>query len=208
MPEKAIAPRRRRDKEVRQGEILDAAFDVFARDGFAAARVDEIAERAGVSKGTVYLYFATKEALFEGVVRSHIGAALDQIAVQSSREHLSHEARLRATLRASYTLLAGSKIRNIVIMLIGEGGRFPQLVEFYFNNVIVRSRSIIAKVVNDGVADGVFRPISVEAFPQLIIGPGVMGAIWAQHFQRLSPIDLDDLYEAHMDLLLNGLLKK
>lgn len=160
-----------------------------------------------MSKGTVYLYFKTKEAIFEGVVRRYIASTLAGIAEQATRKQLSHEARLRATLRSAYKLFTGPDIRKIVIMIVGEGDRFPELVDYYYENVIARGRDVVSSVIKDGIEAGEFRPIPVDAFPQIVIGPGVMGALWAHHFNRLSPLDLDDLYEAHMELLMGGLRK-
>ncbi|MGF1544194.1 MAG: TetR/AcrR family transcriptional regulator [Parvularculaceae bacterium] len=190
---------------MREAEIVEAAFAVFARDGFAAAKVEAVAELAKVSKGTVYVYFETKEALFEAVVRNYILASIEEVAAGARDAGLNHEDRLRAVLSGAYRLFAGSDIRKIIVMLIGEGGRFPQLLDFYHDVVLVRAREILARVVRDGVEAGAFRDAPVDKFPHLVMGPGMMGAIWTHHFNRLSPVDLDELYEAHVDLLLNGL---
>lgn len=195
----------RKDAETRQAEIVAAAFKVFARDGLAAAKVDAIAEEARVSKGTVYTYFKTKEEVFEAVVRTHIQTALENTVAGAISNDMSHEERLRAVLGGAYRLFAGSDIRKIVTLLVGEGGRFPKLVKFYHDNVLARGRAIVSAVVREGVNAGAFRDIPVEDYPQIIMGPAMMGAIWAQHFHKYSPVDLEKLYEAHVDLLLEGL---
>lgn len=197
--------RRRKDKETREAEIVDAAFHVFTESGFAAAKIEDVAARAKVSKGTVYVYFETKEALFEEVIRTYILASLDKTIASLSSVSRCHEERLRFILRRVYTLLAGRDIRKILIMLIGEGSRFPQLIKYYHDTVMMRARSMIGGIVRDGINDGVFRDIPVEDFPQLVVGPSLAGAVWAHHFNELTPIDLDKLYEAHIDMLLNGL---
>lgn len=197
--------RKRKDKETREAEIVEAAFQVFAEHGFAAAKIDDVAARAQVSKGTVYVYFDTKEALFEAVIRTYILASLEKTIASLSVMDMSHEDRLRYVLKRAYTMLAGSDIRKIIAMLVGEGSRFPQLIKFYHDNVMVRARAMTAGIIRAGIEDGAFRDIPVEKFPQVIVGPGMMGAIWAHHFNHLSPINLDELYDAHIDLLLNGL---
>ncbi|MEO1028738.1 MAG: TetR/AcrR family transcriptional regulator [Pseudomonadota bacterium] len=201
----AAKTRTRKDAETRQAEIVAAAFKVFTRDGLAGAKVDAIAEEAKVSKGTVYVYYKTKEEVFKAVMMTYIQSALEKTMAGAIREDMGHEERLKAVIGGAYRLFAGSDIRKIITLLVGEGSRFPGLIKFYHDNVLMRGRMVIQTVVRAGVNDGVFRDIPVEEYPQIIMGPAMMGAIWAQHFHKYSPVNLDELYDAHIDLLLEGL---
>ncbi|MEO1658164.1 MAG: TetR/AcrR family transcriptional regulator [Pseudomonadota bacterium] len=198
-------PRKRKDKETRVAEIVEAAFEVFTRDGLSAAKIDDVAERAEVSKGTIYTYFETKEALFEAVVRNYILAALEEAFSKGLAQELSHEERLCQMIKAAYSLFGGTEIRRIMILLVGEGGRFPELLKLYHDIILNRAREVIGQIIGEGIEAGVFRDVPARDFPQIVMGPGMMGAIWAQHFGDLSPLNLDELYDAHIDLLLNGL---
>ena len=115
------------------------------------------------------------------------------------------ENRLRSALKSAYALFAGPDIRRILILLIGEGGRFPGLIKFYQDNILTKGREVISSIIREGIEAGEFREIPIEDYPQIVIGPGMMGAIWAHHFHEYSPLDLEGLYEAHMDLLIRGL---
>lgn len=197
--------RERKSREVREEEILTAAFEIFGRDGFAAAKISDIAERAGVSKGTIYVYYDTKEAIFEGVIRRFIAPMVDRVEEAVIEEAPSHEAALRRAIAIAYEKLAGPEVRAVIIMLMGEGLRFPKLVDIYYEQVVSRASKLIAAVVRAGIEAGEFRDVPVEEFPQLVTGPGMMGAIWKHHFHRHAPLDLKRLQEAHVELLLSGL---
>lgn len=195
---------RTKPREEREDDILHAAFDLFAGQGFAATKIEDIAKQASVSKGTVYLYFKTKEEVFEAVVRHYILSAFDRIAADMQASEMSYKERIKFLLRSAYTLFSGPESK-IVVMLMGEGGRFPHLIEFYYNNVLLRAQGILTAIITEGIEAGEFRDIPAAKFPQAIIGPGLMGAVWKTHFDRFSPLDLDELYEVHIDILLNGL---
>lgn len=200
-------PRRRR-KEERPGEIAAAALSVFAEKGFAAARIDDVAARAGTSKGTVYLYFDTKEALFEAVVREAFLSVLDRAAVAARDPAATCADLLRELMATIYRELVNTERREILRLLIAEAPRFPKLVEFYHREAIGRGKAILRSIVVRGVSTGEFAGGPVAEHPELIIGPAIMTAIWKLVFDPYEPIDAEKAMAAHVDLVLNGLLAR
>jgi AcrR family transcriptional regulator len=199
---------RRRRKEQRPGEIIDAALHEFARRGFAATRLEDVAERAGVTKGTIYFYFKDKEELFKAAARSSLIPALKQIETLSIDFEGSAEDLLRAHFRAVYSLLLKNpRARQIMRLLIAEGPQFPELVDFYYRDVISRGLSVLRRVIERGVVKHEFRRTRVTEFPQVIFGPVMAAMIWTLLMSDTHPIDFDAYARAHLDLVLNGLKK-
>lgn len=200
----AVRPRTK-PREARNEDILNAALELFSRDGFSATRIDDVAERAGISKGTVYLYFKSKEELFEAVVRRFIEPHIENMGTISEQTDLNAEELLRRQVRILYKQIAATNLREILRMLMAEGERFPHLIDYYFDNVISRGFVAIAAVIARGVKEGEFRNIHVEQYPQTIVGPVIMAGIWKSLLERRKELDVDSLYETHIDLLLRGL---
>lgn len=200
----ARAPRRRR-KEARPAELVQAGFQVFARHGFAATRLEDVARQAGVAKGTIYLYFDTKEALFEAVIRQTISPLLDRVEALGQVPGGRMEDLLRLLIGTVYRELVGTERRQIMRMLIAESGRFPHLASFYYRETLARGRSILERVVAQGVASGEFRAGPATRCPEVVLGPAIMAAVWKMVFEAEAPLDLDAFMEAHIDLALNGL---
>ncbi len=198
-------PRRRKD--TRPAELLGAALDVFADKGFAAARMEDIAARAGAAKGTLYLYFPSKEAVFEALVRSLIVPNLDR-AEGIAAEHTGPVGPL---LRQIVSVLAAmiSEGRVVVLprLLIGELYKFPELARFYKAEVVDRGLGLIAGLHRRGVASGEFRPQDSEAVARLVVAPALMMAIWRAVFAPLEtePVEPARVLDAHVDNLLRGL---
>ena len=131
-------PRYRRRKKDRPKEITAAAFDAFAEHGFAATTVDDVAKRAGVSKGLMYLYFKTKEELFKAVVKSVVVRRVDQLILEVETTELSSEAFIRGPLLSFLQKIPGSPVAIVVRLLISEGPRHPDLVDYYYENVVAK----------------------------------------------------------------------
>ena len=187
----------------RQEEILDAAFQVFASHGFEAARIDEVAERAGVAKGTVYLYFRDKEQMFREVVRSLIRRRMDFLSkpMPGPPEDL-----LRALISQMYAnVVRNPKVRAIVRMLVAEGGRFPQLAEIYHREIIMTGMNALREVLKRGTEAKEFKQTKATDFPQILIAPGLLAVIWQLLFGERHPLDLDAYRQAHIEFVLNGL---
>lgn len=200
-------PRWRRRKEDRPQEIVAAALDVFTERGFAAARLEEIAARAGVSKGTLYLYFPNKEELFKAVVRS---AIVPNIAMA---EHLLHDFPgpsmeiLARLLEGIGGRIMASKVGGIPKLMIAEAGNFPDLARFYLDEVIGRGFRVVGAVLERGIARGEFRPVNVGHTVRLVIAPMLMIALWRTSFEPVdgAPLDVAGLLAEHLDHLRRAL---
>jgi len=197
MPE----PRFQRRKEDRPQEITDAAFAAFAEKGYAATRVDDVAKRAGVSKGLLYLYFKTKEELFKAVVRSLVIPRIDALTARIDSADTSAEEFLRGPFLDFVKKMPGSPVAVVIRLLIAEGPKHPDLVKFYWDNVVSRGLATITGLVERGVANGEFRRTQVNEMPHLIIMPVVFSMIFNLLFEEQS-LDTDKLIETHVDMLL------
>lgn len=196
-------PRRRR-KEARPGEIVAAALKEFAERGFAATRLEDVAASAGISKGTIYLYDPTKEALFEAVVREMITPILDRVQVAQSDLDMPCEQMLRVALETLYRQLVATERRQIIRLLIAEAPRFPELVALYHREAVSRGRILLKAIIDRGVATKEFRQGPATRVPEVILGPAIMLAVWKMLFEKIDPMDLDSFLEAHIDLVLHG----
>lgn len=200
-----ICPRKRR-KDARPAEIVEAARQEFVARGFAAAKVEEIAARAGVSKGTVYLYFDTKEALFEAVMRANVLPVIEGAAtLLGSASDMPAPAQLRFLLETMYRELVGTERRKLMQLMIAEGPHFPQLVDFYHREVVRRGMEIVRRLIERGAARGEFDPRGMERHPKLILAPALMAALYTGLFGHRDPLDLDDYAEAHIASALRAL---
>lgn len=199
---------KRDPKAERVSAILAAALEEFYAQGFATARLDAIAERAGIGKGTIYLYFDSKEALFEAAVRSVILPVLEKIERLAGTPQTSAADILKTVITTLYREVIGTEKRRLLRLFIAEGPRFPRLLAFYHGEVISRGMTMIRGILAYGVARGEFRPSPAMDVPQVVIGPAMVGAIWKMLFDELEPLDLDALCKAHLDVMLNGLLQR
>jgi AcrR family transcriptional regulator len=197
----------RRRKEARPEEILAAALESFAERGFAATRLEDVAARAGISKGTLYLYFKSKEELFKAVVRETLLPNLERIeALVGTFEGSS--ALLLEQLLLTISGVLGSRIGAIPKLVIAEAGNFPDLARFYFDEVIRRGLGLIATILRRGIARGEFRPVDVDRAAFCVIGPMLVAALWKNSMEpygEAPPLDAEALARAHLDLLLRGL---
>jgi len=197
MPE----PRFRRRKEDRPDEITAAALQAFAEKGYAATRVDDVAKRAGVSKGLLYLYFKTKEDLFKAVIRSFVVPRIDALRAVIDSSETSSEEFLRGPFLEFAKTLPGSPISILVRLMISEGPKHPDLLQFYWDNVISRGLAAITELLERGVASGEFRRTAINDFPHLFAMPVVFSVIFRLLFEKQSP-DTDKLIEAQVDILI------
>ena len=194
-------PRFRRRPEDRPQEITEAALDAFAEKGYAATRVEEVAKRAGVSKGLLYLYFKTKEELFKAVVRSLVMPRINALIASIDASGLSSEAFLRGPFLDFVKTLPGSPVAVVIRLIIAEGPKHPDLVQFYWDNVVSRGLNTMSELVERGVAAGEFRRTKVNELPHLLIMPVVFSVVFKLLFEKQS-LDTDALIETHVDLLL------
>ncbi|MEM7053802.1 MAG: TetR/AcrR family transcriptional regulator [Pseudomonadota bacterium] len=186
-------------------QIIDAALDVFTRDGFAAARTDAIAEQAGVAKGTLYLYFDSKEAIFREAIRTRMLPVVHQMRDETEQFEGSAEDLLRMQMRNFYHRVIGSERIKILRLMMAEGSRFPDIAEYYFTNVIQVGMQSLRRTVELGIERGEFRRPASELYPISIAGPALMSGIMRMVFDRQIQIDLDQAYESHLDMVLHAL---
>lgn len=194
-------PRYQRRKEDRPKEITEAAFNVFAEHGYASARVEEVAKRAGVSKGLLYLYFKTKEELFKAVIRSVVIRRLDALLKTVDETELSSEAFIRGPLLEFMKRVPGSPVAVVIRLLIAESPRHPDLVDYYWENVVSKGLGAIALCVERGVERGEFRDTAVTQLPQLLVAPMMVSIIWKILFAKRT-LDTDKLMETQIEMLL------
>ncbi len=194
-------PRFRRRKEDRPQEITAAAFSAFAEKGYAATRVDEVARRAGVSKGLLYLYFRTKEELFKAVIRSLVVPRIDALTAMIDASELTAEEFLRGPFVDFIKTLPGSPIAVVIRLMIAEGPKHPDLVQFYWDNVVSRGLAAMSHLLERGVASGEFRRTKVNEIPHLVIMPAVFSVVFKLLFDK-QPLDTDALIETHVEMLV------
>jgi AcrR family transcriptional regulator len=196
-----------RRKQDRPAEILEAALKVFAQKGFAAARMDDIAKEAGVTKGTIYLYFENKEAVFKSLVRESVGATIATVTAAAQTPEGSARLLLRMVLtRVAQLLVEGERV-VLPKIVIGESSNFPWLAEFYRFEIIEKGLQLIMSLIERGIAQGEFRPLPPQHVARLCVAPVLLGAIWRVTFAHLdaAPYDYKGLIETHLDVLFRGL---
>jgi AcrR family transcriptional regulator len=200
---------RRRRKAERPKEILAAAFEEFSRNGYAATTLDQVAERAGVTKGTIYVYFENKEHLFISVVRELTKAALDTVHGLFERHEGSTAELLRAQFSFIYQhIVQDRRRREVVRMLIAEAPRFPALADRYYEEIHRPCQELLKKAIQRGIDRGEIRPSAIIDCPQVIIAPIALVDLWMIMYDNRQPLDLKAYFEAHLELVLNGLLVK
>lgn len=196
-----------RRKKARPAEILDAALKEFAEKGFAGARMDDIAKRAGVTKGTIYLYFENKEAVFKTLVRDSIGATLAGVTANVRDLQGSSKGLLRFALGAMAHLLTTSDRVVLPKIIIAESGNFPELARFYREEIIDKGLALMSGLIERGIGRGEFREVPVEHAVRLCIAPVLLGAMWRVTFAQFDaePYDYKGLIDTHLDVLFRGL---
>jgi AcrR family transcriptional regulator len=198
----AQSTRAKRSAE-RRATILAAALEEFSARGFAATRLDDVARRADVAKGTIYLHFADKETLFQELLRTELGPVVDAVT------RVSHaDIRLRQSAEQLIEVFAReifeTRRKDVIRLVITEGTRFPVLAEFYYHEVIARVMETIRSMLRRAVERGELKSDALVRFPQLLGAPGIVAIIWSGLFDRFEPIDIRALLRAHFDVLFNS----
>lgn len=201
---KSAVRKRERRKEARPGELIAAGLAEFAEFGFARARLEDVARRAGVSKGTIYRYFPDKEALFLAAAQSVATKVQDEIISAITAFEGTTEELIRLLLEQLYRLIETSEIRTIIRIVFTEGPHYPALVTFYYQEVVSRGRTSLRHLVDRGLARGEIARGPSADFPEVIMAPALMSVIWRQTFGEIAPIPGSTFHAAHLDLLLKG----
>src|ERR1700732_2731431 len=200
---------RRRRKAERPHAILEAAFAEFSRNGYAMTTLDQIAEGAGVTKGTIYVYFENKEHLFISMVREVTKATLDTVHEMLE----THEGSTADLLRAQFSfiyqhIVEDRRRREVLRMLIAEAPRFPELADRYHQEILRPCLDMLRQAIQRGMDRGEFRNSAIIDFPQIVIAPIALVDLWMMMFDDRQPLDMKAYFNAHLDLVLNGLLAK
>ena len=203
-------PRWTRRKHARPEEITAAALESFVERGYAATRLEDVAARAGISKGTLYLYFANKEELFKAVVREALVARLVEFQSQIGKFQGSSADLLRLVFKTWWERIGSTRISGIPKLILSEARNFPEIARFYVEEVVRPGRETLAAVIRRGIARGEFRDdVDVEASVHLLAAPMLMITLWKNALEpccddRINP---ETLLEAHVDMLSRGLAR-
>ena len=187
----------------RRAAILAAALDEFSARGFAAARLDDVARRADVAKGTIYLHFKDKEALFQELVRTMLSPlvmTLEQLRASDVPIRIVLERFADLFVREIY----GTRRRDVARLVITEGARFPSIAEFYYREVVERGIAAMRAMIERAVTRGELRHAALARFPQLVVAPGLVAILWVGLFDRFAHLDVAGMMRAHIEILLGS----
>ena len=200
------SPRKRR-KEVRPAELVSAALAEFVDRGFAATRLDDVARRAGVSKGTLYLYFDSKEALFKAVIQEGVVPVLDAADAMVAGHAGGAADLLEALVFHWWERIGETEWSGVTKLMMAEAKNFPDVANFYYEHVIRRARALFALVIERGMASGEFRAVPVDTTIDVLVAPMLMFAIWRHSLAdcQASPADPRQCLAFHLNLLRQGL---
>ena len=194
--------KRETQSAARREAILAAALDEFAARGFEAARLDDVAKRAGVAKGTIYLYFRDKESLFQELIRVMLAPLVTIIegmgAIDLPLSQLSER-----IVDMFVCEVYETRRKDVIRLILSEGRRFPQIAEFYYREVLSRIIAAVRALLRRAAARGEVPPGLVD-FPQLIAAPGLVAVIWGGLFDRFEPLDVRAMMKTHVDLLFGS----
>src|SRR5215472_6770637 len=196
----------RRRKTARPAEILSAALASFAERGFAATRLEDVAARAGVTKGTLYLYFRNKEELFKAVVRQGLVPAIERAEAMVADSAVPSIVLLEQ-LAGLFARIVSSRLSAIPKLVLTEAGNFPEIARFYLEEVVHRGMHLLRAVLERGIEAGELRPIDTQSAVMCVIAPLLLAALWRHSLERHAdrPLDIDALCRTHLDLLRSGL---
>ena len=201
------APKRERRKDARPRELLDAALALFVEQGFAATKVEDVAKRAGVSKGTLFLYFATKEELFKAVVRENIVGQFSEFNVALDGFTGNTETLLRTFMTAWWHRVGATHSAGICKLMVSEGRQFPELAEFYRTEVIDPACQIIGRVLARGVQRGELRALPAQHSVYTLLAPILFLMLWnsAPSLSGTLALDGPAFLDTQIDVLLHGI---
>ena len=204
-----VRAKRERRKDARPGELLAAALDLFVEKGFAGTRAEEVAKRAGVSKGTLFLYFSSKEELFKAVVRENISGRFDEWNDEFDNFVGSTPDMLRYCVRTWWERIGSTKASGITKLMMSEAGNFPELAAFYQTEVIQPGNDLLKRVLKRGVDRGEFQPMDLQYGVYAVLTPMLYLAMWKHSLGTClassDSIDPEKYIAVHLETLLNGL---
>jgi len=206
-PECPCPVRWQRRKEARPGEIIDAALELFCEKGFAGTRMDDVARHAGVTKGTVYLYFENKEALFYALVNEMVVPQVERAENMIANHTGSASALIEILIKQWHENIIKTKLSGVPKLIISESGNFPELAKFYIKNVIQRGRRMMARVIEKGIERGEFIQCDASYVSRVILAPIVFTTIWERSLASLDneTYDIEKFFKIQLEIMLSGL---
>ena len=202
----SAASLRRRRKDERPSELVAAVLDLFVERGFAATRLDDVAARAGVSKGTLYLYFESKEALFKAVIEEAIVPLLASAEDVIANDQGTSIDLLRRLLNGWWEQIGATRLAGVPKLIIAEARNFPAVAQYYHDAVIVRGRALLRTLLQRGIERGEFRPLDLETAIDVIYAPLMMLVVWRSSLCFCAKeTDPATYLRTHFDLLVQGL---
>jgi AcrR family transcriptional regulator len=184
----------------RRAAIVEAALDEFIARGFTATRLDDVAKRAGVAKGTIYLHFKDKESMFEELISTAIVPLIGRLVPPPSMNGSVREA-LEGFAKAFIQEVATTRRGDIVRLVVAEGPRFPAIADFYYREVISRGLAAMRALIELAIARGEIKQPELVRFPQIVVAPAIIAVIWKSLFERHSPLDALEMLRVHLDLI-------
>jgi AcrR family transcriptional regulator len=188
---------------LRREAILTAALKEFSARGFAATRLEDVAKRAKVAKGTIYLYFADKEALFQELIHAELSPVVGALQ-RTSHAEMPVRALADQLIEIFAREIFDTHRKDVIRLIIAEGPRFPKLAEIYYREVVGPVMAAIRAMLERAIERGELSSDALARFPQLLVAPGVVAVIWHGLFDRFEPLDVRALMRAHFDLVLGA----
>jgi AcrR family transcriptional regulator len=194
-----VSGRAARAAERRQA-IIEAALDEFIARGFTATRLDDVAKRAGVAKGTIYLHFKDKESMFEELIRTALVPLIGRLHAPPPIGGTVRDA-IEGFASTFIREVAGTRRGDIVRLIVAEGPRFPAIADFYYREVVSRGLAAMQALIGLGVARGEIRQKDLARFPQILVAPVIVAVIWQSLFGKHAPLDAAEMLRVHLDLI-------
>lgn len=185
----------------RRDAIIEAAMEEFIARGFAATRLDDIAKRAGVAKGTIYLHFKDKESMFEELIRTAIVPLVMRLASTPPPPGASVRDMVEQFAQNFVTEIATTRRGDLVRLIVAEGPRFPAVADFYYREVVMRGLGGMRALIERGIATGEIKQKKLAEFPQILVAPALIAVIWQSLFGKHAPLDAIAMFRVHLDLI-------
>jgi AcrR family transcriptional regulator len=185
----------------RRGAIIEAAMDEFIARGFAATRLDDVAKRAGVAKGTIYLHFKDKESMFEELIRTAIVPMINRLWSTPPQAGASVRDMVEGFAKTFIEEVATTRRGDLVRLIVAEGPRFPAVADFYYREVVSRGLGGMRALIELGIARGEIKQKDLARFPQIMVAPALIAVIWQSLFSRHAPLDALEMFRVHLDLI-------
>ena len=201
---KATSPKPPSNRAERTAErreaIIEAALDEFISRGFTATRIDDVARRAGVAKGTIYLHFKDKESMFEELIRTALVPLIGRLHAPPPSGGSVRDA-VEAFARTFIQEVAATRRGDIVRLIVAEGPRFPSIADFYYREVVSRGLAGMRALIELAVSRGEIQQKNLARFPQILVAPAIIAVIWQSLFSRHAPLDATEMFRVHLDLI-------